>query len=557
MSRGCPVVTATTVGAPPRTPRGAVPASAPALVRRVAGAPGAPLNAVVVGPGGTGKTVLLEAVARAYADAGVEVRRDLATVPDPAAALLLDDVHRLDPPGLDRLCAYADDPRARLVVAHRPWPRPSRLPHPAGRLVVVVGHLTREAVAARDHRPARGDPTRRAGRRGPRAVGRPADPRRDRHAGAARHRPRSTSATSTRSGGPDLITVSVALAERLRHQVDALDRGRAGAAGGDGRRGRARQRGPGRAAGRAGGGAERHRRGGPGRPACSPSAGGADPVRPVSLFLRLTPVLRRARAAAHRSPASSSTAAVRCSPRGASCSGRARSGSRIAAVLRAAAARRSTPPRSWPPTCCADAVAAGRRPREVAGRRARALALAGDLDEALRVGDTVAADPAAPGPRGRARRPRRPRSPTAGLLARSADLYRGLGPAAAVLAVPGLVVTGGLDEARAVLAAADGSTGVPACATAPRRCSPAACWPPSTASAPAALSQLARAAVMLEPVATTTLLPDTPAALTAVVAVAVRGAVGRGRGRAATRPGAPARRPRGTGRGTGCCTAGS
>jgi DNA-binding CsgD family transcriptional regulator len=105
-----------------------------------------------------------------------------------------------------------------------------------------------------------------------------------------------------------------------------------------------------------------------------------------------------------------------------------------------------------------------------------------------------------------------------GLLARSAALYRGLGPAASVLAVPGLVATGALDEARAVLAAADGSAVDLRAGAAVLLARGVLATVDGTA--PAALSQLARSAVLLEPVATTTLLPDTPAALTAVVAVA-------------------------------------
>lgn len=154
-------MTATAVGVPLLSaPVGAVTATptAAALVRRVRNAPAAPLHAVVVGPGGTGKTALLDAVGRAYAAAGVEVVRCSAEVPLRApvagAALLVDDLHRLDAPAAELLHAVAEDPTSRLVVAHRPWPRPLAAPGTSrsrngDRVVVVLGHLTRDAVAAR------------------------------------------------------------------------------------------------------------------------------------------------------------------------------------------------------------------------------------------------------------------------------------------------------------------------------------------------------------------------------------------------------------------------
>jgi DNA-binding CsgD family transcriptional regulator len=103
-----------------------------------------------------------------------------------------------------------------------------------------------------------------------------------------------------------------------------------------------------------------------------------------------------------------------------------------------------------------------------------------------------------------------------GLLIRSADLYRTLGPSAAVLAVPALVVTGALDEARAAAGGGPGSAGLLDGAAALMARGMLATV---DGAGPSALSQLAQAAVLLEPVAATTLLPDTPAALTAVVAL--------------------------------------
>ena len=507
-------MTATAVGALPRPRDGAVPAFTPALVRRVAGAPAAPLNAVVVGPGGTGKTVLLDAVARAYADAGVEVVRELAGTPDPAAALLLDDVHRLDASGLDRLCAFADDPRARMVLAHRPWPRPSRLPHPAGRLVVVVGHLTREAVAARI--------AERLGVTAPDAL---VDVVHEQSGGlptlveivtqALRDTGRFDVRHPDAFRRPDLITVSVALAERLRHHVDGL---------GPDVRALLEAMAVGAALDSAVLGAlldapaeELSATVEAARATGLLSESGALIPFVRSLFLRLTPVLR-ARELQRRLADVELERGGSVLAAGRQLLGTGGSGSRIAAVLRAAADEALDTAPELAADLLADAVRAGTPAREVAGVRARALALAGELDEALRVGDTVATDPSAPG--------RADAAATAaavlahrGLLARSADLYRGLGPVGAVAAVPALVATGAVGEARAVLAAADGRAGASGLRDGAALLLARGMLATVDGSAPAALSQLARAAVLLEPVATTTLLPDTPAALTAVVAV--------------------------------------
>ncbi|MGW3999397.1 LuxR C-terminal-related transcriptional regulator [Amycolatopsis sp. NPDC004772] len=74
------------------------------LLDRVAAEPAAPLRLAVVAPGGYGKSVLLTALDRRYREAGVE-------------AVLVDDADRLGPDQLEDLLAGADGP---IVVAHRP-----------------------------------------------------------------------------------------------------------------------------------------------------------------------------------------------------------------------------------------------------------------------------------------------------------------------------------------------------------------------------------------------------------------------------------------------------
>ncbi|MDQ7809427.1 helix-turn-helix transcriptional regulator [Amycolatopsis sp. A133] len=74
------------------------------LLDRVAADPGAPLRLAVVAPGGYGKSVLLAALDRRYREAGVD-------------AVLVDDADRLGADQLEDLLAGADGP---IVVAHRP-----------------------------------------------------------------------------------------------------------------------------------------------------------------------------------------------------------------------------------------------------------------------------------------------------------------------------------------------------------------------------------------------------------------------------------------------------
>ncbi|MEV6828157.1 helix-turn-helix transcriptional regulator [Amycolatopsis sp. NPDC051102] len=74
------------------------------LLDRVAAEPAAPLRLAVVAPGGYGKSVLLAALDRRYREAGVD-------------AVLVDDADRLGADQLEELLAGADGP---IVVAHRP-----------------------------------------------------------------------------------------------------------------------------------------------------------------------------------------------------------------------------------------------------------------------------------------------------------------------------------------------------------------------------------------------------------------------------------------------------
>ncbi|MFC4070230.1 response regulator transcription factor [Actinoplanes subglobosus] len=94
------------------------------LPSRVAADPSAPLHAAVAAPGGYGKTTLLRQLTDVYRAAEVKVTGPWPPR-EPAAdhVLLIDDAHLLSPRQLDDLRDHAEQPDARIVVAHRPWPR--------------------------------------------------------------------------------------------------------------------------------------------------------------------------------------------------------------------------------------------------------------------------------------------------------------------------------------------------------------------------------------------------------------------------------------------------
>jgi DNA-binding CsgD family transcriptional regulator len=168
----------------------------------------------------------------------------------------------------------------------------------------------------------------------------------------------------------------------------------------------------------------------------------------------------------------------------------------------------------------AAAVGAGAPAVELASRRAEAALRAGDLDLALTQADQVLSAAA--------------QVPTAdlaqaatvaaavlahrGMLARSAAVYRFLGARMGREAVPALIGTGALDEARAVLAQPLPNQ-APTLLAGAEELMAHGLLHSVTGSPTAALSELTRAAVLLESSHRAALLPDTPAALAALIAV--------------------------------------
>ena len=102
---------------------------AAALLGQVRDDPSAPLSAAVCAPGGYGKSALLRAVAAGYRAAGAPVSTlwQPAGEDPQAAVLLVDDAHLVDDERLREVVRHADRPGARVLVAYRPWPRPSAL----------------------------------------------------------------------------------------------------------------------------------------------------------------------------------------------------------------------------------------------------------------------------------------------------------------------------------------------------------------------------------------------------------------------------------------------
>lgn len=165
------------------------------------------------------------------------------------------------------------------------------------------------------------------------------------------------------------------------------------------------------------------------------------------------------------------------------------------------------------------AVQSGTPLREVAAKLARLAALAGDRDGALRLADLALADESAPD-RDVAVTVAAAVLAGRGLLSRSAALHRwyveSSGRATAA-GVPALLGTGDLAGARAALSGA--GSGPPTCEGATQSLIAEGLLESVVGAPSAALSMLARGARLLEPMGRSVLLADSPAALTAVVAL--------------------------------------
>jgi DNA-binding NarL/FixJ family response regulator len=166
----------------------------------------------------------------------------------------------------------------------------------------------------------------------------------------------------------------------------------------------------------------------------------------------------------------------------------------------------------------AAAIAAGAPADALAGRRAQAAGLSGDFDTALRLADGVVAG-ADEADRAHAANVAGTALAHRGLLGPSTELHRWSGsPSGTAFAVIGLIGTGQLTEAELLLAEHRHS-GPPVLATSAAAQMARGVHQSVTDGAATALTTLTRASSMLEPVGRGELLPDTPAALAALVAL--------------------------------------
>lgn len=495
------------------------------LLRSVGTEPRTPFVTGIVGAGGCGKTTVLDELARVCAQAGVAIGgldAVAAAIEDPGrAVVLVDDAQDLDDVDIELVRVLAGKPGARLAVAYRPWPRRSALSALVrSRPPLVLGPLTRRHLTER----VRG------------LLGTTASPAVlewlwTRTAGLPRLVDRTVAALRE-SGDVEHPAPGQepGLVEQLRYDLDRLDpdvlRLLLAMALGAGRDpdllGQVLEAAPPRVSDLLAGA----------QASGLLSAAGVLPslVReavtthaPADLrtatqwrlvdarFRRGEPVLsvvrplldggaggaRAAGAAGAGAAAVFTTAGDEALAAGGDCAA-------LAAELFTAA------------------VHAGASATELAARRAEAAATTGRLDDALRLADQVIADPLAPD-RARAVLVAAAALAHRGLLARSAELYRWLGAAQlgfdAPIAAVALFGIGELEQARRVLDELDGRDRPPTLRAGAEMLMARGMSESVVGSPTAALSALARAAGLLEPSRHAALLPDTPAALAALLAL--------------------------------------
>lgn len=493
------------------------------LFRALESAPGEPLTAAVVGPGGTGKSALLRALAASYERAGrspvaLDEDTEIADVPVDVP-LLVDDAHRLDEGVLESLRQRAQNTNSRMVVTYRPWPRPRGLSALGAQLSrhhspVVLGLLDKDEVAMLVARRGKcqGSDTLIAlvleqSGGSPMFAGLVTQALLDTGRLDPQH--------PERFRRPNRVTVSPGLAERLRYLLEALDPPIYHLI-------------------------EALALGAPldtdvlGELLDTDPAGLTDTVEAAratglltesgelivfvrNLMLRLMPVLRtrnlqRRLAEIQLGNGGPVLAAGR------QLADAHATGARVSEVLAAAAdeALRTSPQLAG--ELFDAAVRAGGSP--VTARHAQAAALAGDSARALRLADeTLTDDKTTPIDRRRAVSVTAAVLAQRGLAGRTAELYQGLGNTDALLAVPALLATGDLARARAVLAAAPPSEDDAPTLTGPAvRLLASGLLATIDGDLPTALSDLTRAACLLEPAGESVLMPYSPAELAAIVA---------------------------------------
>jgi DNA-binding CsgD family transcriptional regulator len=501
-----------------------ISAEASTLCDEINAEPGAGLLIDIIGPGGCGKTPLIEAAARHYAKADVPVIRDCHASGDlTGASVLIDDAHLLDEAGLDRLRQLARSPGQRLLVAHRRWPASPALNAlgsvlTAHRPPIVLGHLDRAAVADRACQlldaPCPEPLTRLLFEQ---TVGLPALLEQLvvglRDSGQLTTEILSHLAPRTRLDVPagvqeQLRYVIEALPAEVRHVLFAATLG-------------------------VGGDTETLTQlleaDGPAVIAALREAqatglmtdDGAVVPLVGRLLLRLAP-------AAHTNRVCETLAGLQLRrggsmlPAGQALMKAGAQGPQVATALLAAASEALGSAPELADSLFAAAGAAGTQAPSVLVCRADAAARSGRLDEALRLADEALSDEHT-AERARALGITAAVLAHRGLLSRAAELYRVAGSAGGadypMIAVPVLAGIGAIGEARQVLAADRPAESAPTLLGGVESLMAHGIEETISGSSVTALSQLTRAAALLESAGSTPLLPDTPAALAALVAM--------------------------------------
>jgi DNA-binding CsgD family transcriptional regulator len=504
------------------SPRGAASTfsgshAAVALCADAAADPSGPLVGVIVGRGGTGKTAMLDALASIYTAAGATVHRDPGTWPPPAdAVLLIDDARNLPDEVLVDLRRMVEAGRQRIVVATRPGPDLANVDALAAalgrqRAPIVLGRLSRAEVGARVEGLCAGSGSAAlAAFVYEQTMGTPKlvdaltsalcsaglVPDGPGHAGWAPAKIPTSVLELLRLDlaalGPEPLSLLLALAVGAELNPHLL----ADVLGSE--------------------------------PTSVEHA--AEVARASGLLTEAGTLLPLARHALLTLAPPMRVQAIRLAwvravgRRGGSMLEHARAlagagmtGSDVAAVLVAGADE--SPSATEAVKLYAAAVQAGAPIASVAARLGRASALVGDLNTALRLADVAISDADA-ADRDVAVNVAATVLSTRGMLGRTAQLYRWWATTTGeppVLAVPALIGTGDLPGARAALE--HGLLPAPTLTDGVETLLAEGLMESVTGAPSLALSLLTRAAMLLEPAAERTLMPETPAALAAIVAL--------------------------------------
>jgi DNA-binding CsgD family transcriptional regulator len=504
--------------------RADIPAEASRLCDEIDAEPGAGLLIDIIGPGGCGKTPLIEAAAQHYAKAGVPVIRDCHASGDlTGASVLIDDAHLLDQADLDRVRQLARSPGQRLLVAHRRWPASPALAAlgsilTAHRPPIVLGHLDPAALADRVGELLGAPcPEQLTQLLFEQTAGLPVLLEQLvvglRDSGQLSAAVLSHLAPRTRLDVPagvqeQLRYVIEALPAEVRHVLFAATLG----AGGDAETLTQLLQADGPAVTAALREAQ----------ACGLMTDDGAVVPLVGrLLLRLAP-------GAHTNRVCEMLASLQLRrggsmlPVGRALMKAGAQGPQVATALLAAGNEALGSAPELADKLFTAASAAGSHSPSLLACRADAAARSGRLDEALRLADEVLSDENA-AERARALGITAAVLSHRGLLSRAAELYRVAGSAGGadypMIAVPVLVGIGAIGEARQVLAADRQVESAPTLLGGVESLMAHGIEEAISGSPITALSQLTRAATLLESAGSTPLLPDTPAALAALVAM--------------------------------------